>query len=192
MKVYECIEQLDRIMKKYDKLADINRKLTYKIPYKTDEFYAGDIKDMINQIMKSFDYIPRDLSNQIKSYFDFSNIINSETKYLKENISTIKNLLKPSLTDKLYNGLSHLIIIENEKDCLCKINSLLDFIQEYIMEPYDSKYINLKDIFKNCWKSKIILVEYMNSLEVPTVPDYEVKYYKEDFIMDNLKMEILF
>ena len=175
MKIYECIEQLSHSMKVYDKLSNINRSLSYKIPYKTDEFYADDIRDMIKQIEKSFNYIPRDLSNQIKSYFDFTDLINSETKYLKKNISNIKNLLNRSVTDKLDNGLRYLTIIENEKDCLGKVNSLLDFISKYITEPYDSKYINLRDIYESCRKSKIILIEYMNSLELPTVPDYEVK-----------------
>ena len=174
MRIYDCENQLTRIMKKYTKLSEINKNISDRIIYINNNLCADDILYIIKQIHRSFDTIPINLYKQIKSYFKFSSdIIDSEIENIKLSIKHFTQLFNTKLIDSnLIN--QRLSSIENQEDTFSKLNLFLDFISKCLNTSYEFKYIDLVVLYKACIEAKSIIFDYMISLELPTESDYEV------------------
>lgn len=182
MKIYECEIQLKRIVDRYNKLSEINSRITDQFPYITDNFDVDRFVKILDQICASFTIIPINLSEQIESYFNnFTDEINDEIAFIEDNIKTFNNIFKDTdVNNFATRSLARLKYIKEEENIISKLISLLNFISSYINREikfgdHRTKSINLKNIMENAvLPSRKIIVDYIFSLEVPAIPDYDL------------------
>lgn len=179
MKIYECEMQLKRVVDKYNKLSEINKIIADQFPYRTDNFDSYKFARILDQIHASFNVIPINLSEQIESYFNnLTDEINNEIVFIEDYIKDFNNTFNDvSISSFAAKSLTKLDQAKNEEDCIIKLVILLNFISynKIKFENTARKSIDLKSIMKNAvLPSRKIIVDYMFSLELPTVGDYDL------------------
>lgn len=184
MKIVDCEKQISRKMDLYNKLDKYNNELC-DITINTDknDIKVHDVYRMVNLVMHSFKTAPeiREQINDCFKDFDMTKFMEFLDK-IDDTLNTLTsmfNLDKPSPFSTAISGKQgNLKFIRNNVTdrniTLTNIQNILNFSVSGFNLDTIKEVVDIEYIFYSCTKARMVIFQYMTSLELPNQPDWEL------------------
>lgn len=177
MKIIDCEKQLNSILNRYNKFYNINERISNTLLFWDEEksiSYAL-AREMYYNIYDIYKIIPhKDVD--INKHFESINldILTEFKNQYKLILEEMKKVPEIEGREKIYNIICHIINFEDSiklKTYFEAIDSLFDLFNKWQLYKTDRCDKLYEDIFNACLNYKNDALEYINNLELPTIPD---------------------
>ena len=171
MKIIECIDQLNKSVNICNTVYDMNNKISDILLYMDkNNPNVSDVRKIIRILTKDLPKIEPVPMDFVKSF----SIPELKTFVFdsKNKIADIPNMVDSRYFNK-YEFNNSIKIMNKILDTNNDIEAVILFVDTY--EIFDNAESILLLIFKSCMLARNVLINYCNSLELPTMTDYEYK-----------------
>ena len=186
MKIIDCEKQLKKDFDLFNKLSLYNEEMcNIIIDMDKQNIDINKVSMLVNILVKPYKILPHDICNEIDNCFkDFE--ISEVIKILdnaKQSLEELSNIFNMDKDDMFTREIKHRIgsidylkstkILSDFKIDIRSIDTVLNLCLRNFHIDRIKEAIDLQKLFYACTNAKMIIWDYIVSLELPTKGDYD-------------------